>query len=327
MKTLNFIFQRTISINSLAMVELVLVLKVFVTTALSIFIFLTSYQYARYHSTYNICGSSSDRVVLGTNHNISEALRVAQHHLVPDIHMLMTRDLMNYKRQELFNVLYPEWSLLLQQKGNNKCDRMVNPHASSKKKFSCLAVVYIAANASYNLVRHEEEIVKIEQEETDGSLEEKSATKLKSNTSGFFDNVANDRGRKFLKEKLGGLVTGLDDLEKYVLDTLSEYGLKPGDDVVLMVSNAGEMDIFANFMCSLERHQLSEKIRQKIVFFAASNDILPILANFGVIGLHHEGTFARANRHANFEYLDPTFIQMVSSSSRMYLVQSNELIV
>lgn len=99
------------------------------------------------------------------------------------IRPLLTKGLINYKADSLINIRYPEWSLLLQPKHQKKgqklienlkhcynthlllldksksysqqpCHTFVNPHASTKRKFSCLAVVRVKGlDASFNLLR------------------------------------------------------------------------------------------------------------------------------------------------------------------------------
>ena len=165
-----------------------------------------------------------------------------------------------------------------------------------KRKFSCLAVSRASIESSFNLLRHEEPVPSKDEDEPP------------SNSTGFFDNVANEKGRMLLQKKMNPLLEALPSLEQYVLERLRSRGLHPGDNVVVMVVNAGEMDIFANFICSCVKYKIN---LENMVVFAGSDDIIPLIHAFGVIGIYHEESFANVARRASYEYLDPIFIDMM----------------
>lgn len=212
--------------------------------------------------------------------------------------LVLTKGLVKYKEDRLINIRYPPWSILMHSTDHSMdCDRIVHEYAAMKRKFSCLAVARSSIESSLNLLRHEEPVPSKEEEDEPAT-----------NSTGFFDNVANEKGRGLLQKKMEPLLENLAGLEEYVLSTLRRHNLRPGDNVVVMVVNAGEMDIFANFICSCVKYQIP---LHQMVVFAGSDDIIPLIHAFGVIGIYHKDSFANVARRASYEYLDPIFIDMM----------------
>ena len=204
---------------------------------------------------------------------------------------------MKYKESSLVKVPYPDWSLLMQPNHSTHCDIVVNPHVSRKRLHLCLAVVTVKSDSTYNLLR-------IESDPENPPPPESPIL----NITGFFNNVANDQGRKKLADKMGKLLLNLDSLESYVINRLIARGLQPGSDIVVMVVNAGEMDLLANFACSCQAHNISMR---NMMVFSGSDDVIPLIESFGAMGLYHEPTFADVSRNASYEYLDRIFIDMM----------------
>lgn len=44
---------------------------------------------------------------------------------------------------------------MIQPQSTQRCESFVNPHTTRKKQFSCLAVVSVEADSSYNLLRYD----------------------------------------------------------------------------------------------------------------------------------------------------------------------------
>ncbi len=248
--------------------------------------------------------SSSTSSSSGFTHDKNGQCEAVRGRPAPHLSLLLSNGLIQYKQDRLINIDYPTWSILLHSQSNPlQCERMVHEYPAMKRRYSCLAVIPAGIDASYNLLRHEEpptgkELLELPESE-------------RTNSTGFFDNVANPKGRRLLQRKMSKLLQGLEDLEQLVLNTLLiKSGLKPGDEVVVMVVNAGEMDIFANFICSLHRYNLQHLLRQMIVF-SGQEDVLTLIQAFGVIGIYHEASFASVPRRASYEYLDPIFIDMM----------------
>ena len=85
--------------------------------------------------------------------------------------------------------------------------------------------------------------------------------------AGFFTTPGNNKGRVKFAEKLSPLLSSLPTVENEMRDLLRQRGLGPGSDVVVMVVNEGEMDLFMNFACSCRHYNLTIN---NIVVFAAS---------------------------------------------------------
>lgn len=216
---------------------------------------------------------------------------------IPSVRPILTKGLMKYKESSLVKVPYPDWSLLIQPNHSTRCDIVVNPHVSRKRQHLCLAVVTAKSDSTYNLLR-------IESDPENPAPPDAPVL----NITGFFNNVANDQGRKKLADKMGKLLLNLDSLESYVINRLLARGLQPGSDVVVMVVNAGEMDLLANFACSCQAHNISMR---NMMVFSGSDDVLPLIESFGAMGFYHQPTFADVSRNASYEYLDRIFIDMM----------------
>jgi hypothetical protein len=76
-------------------------------------------------------------------------------------------------------------------------------------------------------------------------------------SSGFFRNVAKSRGRVALLDKAGRLFSYLLDVEDVFKKILTSRAIYPGDNIVLMVVNDGEIDLYLNFACSCRAHSIS----------------------------------------------------------------------
>jgi hypothetical protein len=129
------------------------------------------------------------------------------------------------------------------------------------------------------------------------------------NLTGFFGSVANENGRNLFQKKALPLLSGLSSLETHISSTLQQHSLLPGrDSLVVMVLNPGELDIFANLICSCNKYNLST---HNFLVFTTQEEILPLITAHGVIGIFHSESFAFARIAANYEYLDKTFIDMM----------------
>ena len=81
---------------------------------------------------------------------------------------------------------------------------------------------------------------------------------------GYFEKVGSGNGRKSLTQKMSPLFSNLLNVESFLLKKLNINGFVTGDSVVVMVVNAGEIDLFANFACSCHKHNIS--MRNTLVF-------------------------------------------------------------
>ena len=226
---------------------------------------------------------------------------------LPILRPLLTKGFMRYKESSLVKVPYPEWSILMQPNKSSRCDIVVNPHVSRKRQYLCLAVVTVSSDSTYNLLRIETDTktpttsipIAAISPETDSAI---------LNITGFFNNVAVENGRKKLADKMLKLLPNLLSLKQYILYRLLERELTIGSDIVVMVVNAGEIDLLANFACSCKHHNISMR---NMMVFAGSEDVLPLIESFGAIGIYHQLSFADVSRNASYEYLDRIFIDMM----------------
>ena len=141
---------------------------------------------------------------------------------------------------------------------------------------------------------------------------------------------------------MGPFLRNIVAIENHFKHVLQEWGKVPGDDVVLMVMNEGEMDLLVNFACSCHTHNIS---MSHMMVVAASESILPMIRATGysslhnttclcslailvsliiflrvymwvfvcavsAVGVYHE-SFAFAPETASKEYLDHTFVDMM----------------
>lgn len=114
-----------------------------------------------------------------------------------------------------------------------------------------------------------------------GITDEKEKTKIDHPTwngdtvyqpTGFFGrgHMGKSNGRNALLEKIGPLYSNLAHMETLISSVLSNKGINKGDDVVLIVLNDGEIDIFYNFACSCKAHGLLEALHRVVVFSASA---------------------------------------------------------
>eukprot|EP01042_Synura_sphagnicola_P003286 gene3286-4067_t len=106
---------------------------------------------------------------------------------------------------------------------------------------------------------------------------------------------------------MGPIFQNLAAIEKLIRAKLKLRNIKQGDDVVTMVTNDGEMDLFLNFACSCRAHNISLR---NVLVFAASKEIVPMIEAVGAIGIHQD-YFASVAREASVGYLDRVFIDMM----------------
>jgi hypothetical protein len=78
---------------------------------------------------------------------------------------------------------------------------------------------------------------------------------------------------------MGPFITNLPRIEAHFREVLMDkWGKRPGDDVVLMVMNEGEMDLLLNLACSCHVHNITAT---NMVVVAASPPNLPMIEATG----------------------------------------------
>ena len=70
-----------------------------------------------------------------------------------------------------------------------------------------------------------------------------------------------------MRQKIGPLFENLDEIETLMRGKFSEKNVAVGGDVVVMVVNDGELDLFLNFACSCHDHNIP---MNNMIVFAGS---------------------------------------------------------
>lgn len=129
-------------------------------------------------------------------------------------------------------------------------------------------------------------------------------------TTGFIHAIPGDPGRQKVYDKLGGFLRNFDGAQGIAAELemeLTSNGVKAGDDLIVMVVNEGEIDLYLNFACSCQQNNVT--IRNLLVF-AASPEIVTMIESTGAMGIYHRG-YASVSRHASNDYMDKTFVDMM----------------
>jgi hypothetical protein len=133
---------------------------------------------------------------------------------------------------------------------------------------SCFAITYVKElKMTENLVRIDQDIdiYGLSISNPDPSQVDKYSEPILLNKwnkghfypSGFFRKVPKERGRERTKDKLGSFLAYFDEINDIFLKKIQSHNLKKGDDLVAMVVNEGELDLFLNFACSCRFHSIS----------------------------------------------------------------------
>jgi len=161
--------------------------------------------------------------------------------------------------------------------GNGSC-LSIDEHIIKGKPGSCFAVSYVGhTNKSFNIVRHDSNIdhYGMSISRPDPSQVDKFSVRYDLNKhnigrlwpQGFFRKVPKENGRLRTKQKLGTFVEYFAEIEKEFDAKLLKHRIVPGDDLVVMVVNEGEIDLYLNFACSCRLHNIS---LNNMVIFAGS---------------------------------------------------------
>ena len=154
----------------------------------------------------------------------------------------------------------------------------INEHLMVNEPDSCFAVAYIGhTNISYNIARVDANIdhYGVSISRPDPSQIDKYSERYGLNKhnkgllfpTGFFRKVPKENGRTRTKDKLGTFLEHFNEIQEQFDNKLAKHGIKKGDDLVVMVVNEGEIDLFLNFACSCRLHDIS---MNNIMVFAGS---------------------------------------------------------
>ena len=128
--------------------------------------------------------------------------------------------------------------------------------------------------------------------------------------AGHFRRVPKMKGFQRVVEKLGPYVKHLDGPKgmSHMLDEKFKlFDVKKGDELVVMVVNEGETDLFLNFACSCKLHGIHLR---NVLVFAGSLEMIKVIESTEAMALYHEG-FASVSKKASKDYLDRVFVDMM----------------
>lgn len=156
---------------------------------------------------------------------------------------------------------------ILHRKKDTEC-QTIDLHMADRQPDTCLAVVFSPTlTTTNNLARIDQDIdiYGLSISNPDPSQVDKYSTKFTLNKhnegklwpQGFFRKVPKERGRERTKDKLGTFLKNFDEINTDFEAKVASHGIKAGDDLVAMVVNEGELDLFLNFACSSQLHNIS----------------------------------------------------------------------
>ena len=228
----------------------------------------------------------------------------------------------------------------------HRCNRYVNTYAvrgdrsttdKTMAAFQCIAAVKLASTGtngtSHHLLRLD---INSKFDEADDAYAKQNANKKKDfqifksdddqsnlkkietrKTTGFFTKVSRKRNREKVNRKMQPFFNNFEKMDSFVEYKIKSRGFKPGDDVILMVMNTGEVDLFFNFACSCKFHGIS---LEKVIVLSANEEIVNIIENTGALAFHHNG-FVDVNSKPSGDYLDFIFVDMMwYKSFALYMV-------
>eukprot|EP01035_Chromulina_nebulosa_P026050 gene26050-34049_t len=137
------------------------------------------------------------------------------------------------------------------------------------------------------------------------ALNKHNENKLRS--TGFFRQPPLDSGRERIYEKAQPFFEYFDEINEQLSDKLSLNDIKSGDDLIVMVVNEGEIDLYLNFACSCQQHDIS---LDNLLVFSGSKEIIDIIESTGAMALYHIG-YGSVSKKASMDYLDRTFVDMM----------------
>ena len=223
------------------------------------------------------------------------------------------------ERMGSMNYPYDAETVIIKEHKDIVCNSF-NHQWTSKEFDSCFAVVRISgAEAATPIARFD---VSIDENNIDLSVtpdpQYKPKPKFVGNMHnrgkvrpvGFFRKVPKERGFKRVKEKLQPFIKnfdGKDGIDVQLRKKMLENNVKSGDDLVVMVVNQGEIDLYLNFACSCKQHGIS---LERMLVFAGSEEIVSVIESTGAMALFHEG-YASVSKKASMDYLDRVFVDMM----------------
>jgi hypothetical protein len=124
---------------------------------------------------------------------------------------------------------------------------------------------------------------------------------------GFFRKVPKTRGRERILQKMKPLLQNFEEITDDLKRKVASRGLLAGDDVVILVVNEGEIDLYLNLACSCKQHNIP---LNNFLIFAGSEGIVSMIEATGAMALYHKG-YSHVSTDASQDYLDRVFVDMM----------------
>jgi hypothetical protein len=232
-------------------------------------------------------------------------------------------------------------TVIVHRKPDEACERYVSHTSGTIVGKFCFAAVYYQderLNYTYNLVRSDrniDEAGQVIEPDYNYKLLEKMKARLsttmiklknkllgpylklnkfnigKLRPTGFFRTPPKKEGRLRLQEKmeifLKNFEHGSNSITKQLKKKLADNNIEAGDDLIVMVVNEGEIDLYMNFACSCQLHDIS---LDHLIVFAGSQEIVKVIEATGAMALYHKG-YGAVSKKASNDYLDRTFVDMM----------------
>lgn len=187
----------------------------------------------------------------------------------PSLEMVNTAQFDKYRSAKLAPMIFPAQTSLLNPFTGYQCNHYDNVW-TSREFGSCVAVVFVNnTRIPFSSLRFDQDVNEVgvsksnPPRKSEGPIpifEGNVYNKNKLRPVGTFRKVPKDRGRDRFKEKMMPFLNffnGPWGIGSQVASKLRSRGLTPGDDVVVMVVNEGEIDLFLNFACSARLHNIT----------------------------------------------------------------------
>jgi hypothetical protein len=211
----------------------------------------------------NVSKSRCDNARVVPHHVPQQASHVGneplQHSSDASFKRVLSSEFNTYKGDEFAKLKYPTpYTFIYNPHHSEPCVDYSAAHVAVTKVPHCIGIV-ASSNTfhTHNLLRYNADFKKKNHDFNPKAPE----------TTGYFKNVASRVGRTKLRDKIIPFLQGFESIQNDIRSKLEKKGIKAGDDVVLMVANDGEIDLFLNFICSCERHNISVT---NVVVFSAS---------------------------------------------------------
>ena len=164
----------------------------------------------------------------------------------------------NITGNQLAKLKFPNKKMILVgENSESKCNTIAMPLVSQSSDV-CFAVVSAQNIASSSNIQRYIFDEKVTGKKMDDHHPE---------VSGFFRKVASQVGRSAFQSKFQPLLSSFAQTTKYITSKLANQGILPGNDVIVMVGNDGEVDLFMNFICSCHANHVNVS---QVVLFAGS---------------------------------------------------------